>query len=304
MSFWQRLFGFGGGTAPDDPSNQAAPFSWNEDLDGGKLRVAVTRHALGLAGQSFPCWTYATRGLAAAGQKEIVLTLRCEKGEKEFPRDPLPLFVQFLRLAEQGRTLDEGDYACFQVPGGFLGTTEQTGLACIRAERLPDVEIPADALHAVLLTTEEAEIVPVIGAYRVTALLGRAARFFPCPPWSERGRASVLTRADMDASLLRKMPLAVYPGATARLAMVPQPPAEGLADRTATVEGGRLVLRLPMPQPEGFRDTVASLGEEWSLAFLLKADPLADVRLVWCPGQEGQTITAAGSDARLMTGGF
>ncbi len=298
MSFWQRLFG-GGAPQP------SGPLVVIHELIPGELSVRITRHDLALAGGgAIPCWTYTTQGLAAApGQREIALSLRILDGEKQAPRDPLPLFEQLYRLAKQGRTVGEGDYTCFRAPGGFLGTTEQTGLAYIAAVALPGVEVPPGAIAAILLTPEEAEIVPVIGPYRVTALLGKAARYYPCPPWSERGRPSVLTRDDMDRSILRKVPLAVYPGATVTMQMPPQSPQDAGSEMLATA-GARVTLRLPLPQPDGFRDALSAMPDEWSLALLTHADPKADVRLVWRPGQGGPELIGPAGAGGVATGGF
>jgi hypothetical protein len=296
MSFWQRLFG----ARRPQP---AAPLSVVHDLIPGQLSVRVTRHDLELAGGGvIPCWTYVTQGLEAAGQREVVFSLRALPDEKAAPRDPLPFFQQLYNLARQGRTVGVGDYTCFRAPAGFLGKVGETGLAYIASVPLSGITAPPSALAAVLLTPEEAEVVPVIGPYRVTTLLGREARYYPCPPWSERGRPSVVSDADLGRSVLRSVPLAVYPGAAVRLDLTPSPHAQ--PDGMLPTEGAKVTLRLPLPQPDGFRDTIAKLPEEWSLALMTWPDPTATSRLVWKPGQSGPEMIGAEGGGQSATGGF
>jgi hypothetical protein len=298
MSFWQSLFG-------GAPAAPPAPITHDVELIAGELSARVVRHGLIREGVPVPCWTYVTKGLAARGQKEAVLSLLSSAEETEFPRDPLAFFEQLYRLAGSGRTVEEGDYTCFRAPEGFLDTFDQTGFVYLQAQPLQGIELPAGALCAVLLTGDEAELVPVIGAYRVTALLGKQAKHYPCPFWSERGRPSVLTREDMETSVLRKLPLAVYPGSTACLELPPRLPAHEGGDALVRTAGARLRIRLPLPQPAGFRDTVQQLPAEWSLALLTWPAPEARMRLVWKPGQGApETIRAEGADATRLTGGF
>jgi hypothetical protein len=292
MSFWQRLFG-----------GRPAPAAVDFELAGGELSVHVARADLPSETGPVPCWAYVTRGMPSAGQKEMVFCLRVADRETAAPQDLLPVFERLFGLARDGVTADEGGLTTFWADNGFLGLTGRTGFAYIRATKLPGVAVPDGAITAVLLTDDEAELAEIIGPYRVTALLGRRARVFPCPQWSERTRPSVLTRDDMDRSVLRKTPLAAYPGASVRLTLPKPPDGFQAAAGVASPLGGRVTLRLPLPQPPGFRDAIASMPAEWSLALLCRPDPEAAGWLVWSPGQDTPETITSGSPAHV-TGGF
>ncbi len=301
VGLWQRLFG-------GNKSNPVEPSAVDVELVAGKLSARVVPHTITRATEPVPCWTYVTRGLPALGQKEFVFTLRRLPGETEPPGDPLNFFAQVHDLAAKGQVVDVGGYSCFRSPVGFLGRGDVVGLAYTSTEALDGVELPpADqALLAVLLAPEEAAVVGAIGTYRILALLGRANRYYPCPPWSDRQRPAVLTPADLAASLLSQVPTSYVRGATVRTFIHPVAPAQRAGDdRQGSLAGGEIVLRLPVSQRQPLREALARVPDEAALALLTDADPEANVRLVWRPGDEGiQTIIPTGSDGSCLTGGF
>ncbi len=161
------------------------------------------------------------------------------------------------------------------------------------------------ALTALLLTKEEAEVVQTLGGYRLTALLGDSTRYYPCPPWSERGRRPVLTPHDLAQSLLGKMPLAGCPAGFARMFLPPQAPTPPGVDRTLPEVGKRITLFLPEEVRAQLQEALSPFPESWALALLTQPDPEANVRLVWRPGdREIRTITPHHSDGSCLTGGF
>jgi hypothetical protein len=298
MGLWNRLFG-----RPEGAERPAEELPVTVDVLPGRLSVRVYRHDVRAGPEQVPCWTYVTDGLWEAGQKEVLFSLRRAPGEEASgpPRDPLTFFAQMHRLAEQGRRVDVGAATSFRAPSGFLGTTDLTGLAYLPAQALPGVEPPPAerALTALLLTAEEAEVVPQIGPYRLTALLGQATHYYPFPPWSERGRRSLLSRDDLEQSALSKVPLGQFPGVTALFQRPPSSDGGGLED------GASVRLRLRADSLAGAREALAALPNEWALALLTQPDPEANGRLVWRPGQQGpQAITPEGSDGSCLTGTF
>src|SRR5262249_16400963 len=157
-----------------------------------------------------PCWTYVTSGLWKVGQKDLIFSLHRGPGEApgDFPKDPLDFFGQVYELTSQGRLVDVGGYTCFQKPSGFLGRTDPIGFAYSPPENFEGLVLPPPntGLTAILLTADEAAVVPSLGTYRVLTLLGQANRYYPCPPWSDRRRPSVLSQQDLTQSLLAKIP--------------------------------------------------------------------------------------------------
>jgi hypothetical protein len=305
MGWWNKLFG------KSRPSEEppAATFPATVTLIPGKLSVRVFLHDIANGRDRIPCWTYVTDGLWDAGQKEMIFSLRRHADEEPeaVPQDPLRFFAQVHQLAASGQFVDAGGHTCFRNPAGFLGRTEMIGFAYAPPECLPDVELPPleRALVAILLTPEEAELVQMLGSYRILTRLGQSVRRYPFPPWSERGRQFRLSRAEMQESLLGKFPLAYYAGATARMLVPPMEPAAAGQDRHGTLQATRITLRLPTAQPPGFRETVEPFADSWMLGLLTRPDPEANARLVWNPGQaEMQAIMPENSDASCVTGGF
>jgi hypothetical protein len=251
-----------------------------------------------------------TSGLLAVGQKEMIFTLRRLPAEEPyaFPQEPLRFFAQIHQLASNGRPVEAGGYTTFRAASGFLGTTELTGFAYLSPVDLPGVELPphGKAILALLLTSEEAEVVQALGTYRLSARLGQATRHYPYPPWSERGRPAALSRQDAEQSLLGQLPLAHCPGATARAQMEAKAGAVPGQDRLVPGgPAGPVLLRLPRTFQPQIAQALADKQDEWFFALLTDPDPEANSRLVWRPGlQEMQLILPPGSDGSCVTGGF
>ncbi len=70
---------------------------------------------------------------------------------------------------------------------------------------LGDVELPSSALAAIPLMGVEAEVAAALGVTRVMGRLARHYRYYPCPPWWDRGRASIAAAAGDDTSILRRL---------------------------------------------------------------------------------------------------
>jgi len=300
MGWWQKLFG----KSQEGKSEAAACGPAILQVLPGRLSVRVYTHTIPNGPTQVPCWTYVTEGLWKIGQKDFIFSLRRQAGEAptNFPRDPLDFLAQVYELASQGRRVDVGDYTCFQNPAGFLGKDKQIGFVYIPPEGLHGLP-PGTALTAVLLTADEAAVVPAIGSYRVLTLLGQANRYYPCPPWSDRHRPSVLSPEDLSQSLLAKIPSGYFRGATVRTFMEPIAPAH--TDRERAHSGADISLRLPMDHLPRLQEKLAHMPPHGGCTFLTDPDPEANVRLVWRPGQQRiETITPPGSDGSCMTGGF
>jgi hypothetical protein len=299
MSWWSKLVG----RAPPPA------FPVEHAVIPDHLVVRVHRHDFPNGSVPVPCWTYVTKGLLAAGQKEMVFTLRrlADEEPDSYPQEPLLFFAQVHQLASSGRPVDAGGYTTFRAASGFLGMTEMTGFAYLPPVDLPGVELPPDrAILALLLMPEEAELVQPLGSYRLASRLGQANRYYPYPPWSERGRAAVLSRQDVEQSLLGQLPLAYCAGTTVRVQMATQTGAVPGQDRLVPGgSAGPVTLRLPRALQAQIAQALADKQDDWYFALLTDPDPEANSRLVWRPGQqELQLILPPGSDSSCVTGGF
>jgi hypothetical protein len=206
MGWFQRIVG--GSNPPPAPGGPIV-----STLVPGKLTARVFAHDLMVGADPMPCWTYVTQGFFPVGQKEFVFTLPRSRGDdpNRPPADPLQFFAQIFSLTEQKQFV-------FQPRGaGFLGLRGMVGFAYAPPELLPGIEMPPpeQCLTAILLLPGEAEMVQAGWGYRVLSRLGRATRYYPHPPWSDTRRAVVLTRDELNVSMLGKIPVTYLPGAHA-----------------------------------------------------------------------------------------
>lgn len=257
-----------------------AALSVTEELVPGKLQAAVFSHTLPVGPDRLPCLTYISHGLAAHGQKELVLTALRPEGTPA-PRAPLELFRLVLPLAEQGRAVDAGGFTQFQ-PGQFMGFT---GLTYVDARATDAFAVPSAALAAVALHATELEVAKSHGGLRMAARLGLQARVFPCPLWLDRARPALPVDALLRESVLGGLPRARISGATASL------------------EDGRVVLRV-LRGAAGLLRQMLEQTPEATVALLLGCDPRADGCFVWEPGSEPRAITPPGSAGKRLAGCF
>src|SRR5262245_40546552 len=213
MSWWKRLLGRSDkppGPAPKLPP--AVPVKRRVpkyiDVLPGELAIRVFVHEIPIGDEGILCWSYVTDGLRRHGQQEMVFTLRrrSEEGEADFPQDPLAFFADVHGLARDGKRVEAGGHTIFTPRVPFLGLNSTVGMAYVPAEDLPGVNYPAPTLAAILLRGDEVHATPVIGSYRVLSLLGGHCRYYPTPPWSDRDRPPVLSRAELEQSLLTRTP--------------------------------------------------------------------------------------------------
>ncbi|MDB5310235.1 MAG: hypothetical protein JWO38_4437 [Gemmataceae bacterium] len=306
MGWWSRLFGRSQASAP---TTKELP--GEVELIPGRLVARVVAHEVPLGDRTLPCWTYTTHGLAAVGQDELIFTLRRRSGEPAtaVPTDPFTLMKQVFSLAEQGRAVGPMGYTVFGSPRGFLGVTQQVGIVYARPPAaLPDIPVASvdQTLVVILLRPEEAAVVQRVGAYRVLTLLGREARYYPYPFWSDRDRAAVINEAAAQASVMSKVSARIgCPEASVRVSIPDVPRQVGAADREVSGFGDTIEFWLTKTQAAKLADTLRSFGPSGSCVLTTTPDPSADVRLVWEPGlMEVQTITPGGSKAQIVTGGY
>jgi hypothetical protein len=246
------------------------------------LWVEVAAHAHDTVEGPVPCTRVVTRGLAALGQRELILTLLRRADEPPAVPSPLlRLLATIHGLAADGRRVGPGDVTEFSLPGD-LGDVR--GCGYLAAEPLADVE---HALAMILLLGEEAAVWRSYGPGRVKALLGMRARYYPCPPWSELGRAPVTSLAAQAQSLLADVARVYLPGVRVRRS------------------GGRVHLRVSADARARLAELLPELPPDRPVALLADFDPGANACLVWSPGQQAPAaISAPGSDAGRLAGNF
>lgn len=305
MGWFSNLFG----RRSKSPPTPATGTPDRVDLIPGRLVGRIVSHDVTAGSSRFPCWTYFTEGMTAVGQDELLFTLRRRPGESTPPPDPLMLMAQVFTLAERGQPVGPWEFTVFSSPRGFLGITQQVGVAYVR----PTVEIPEVPLtqspSALLMTSllpNEAAVVQAIGAYRILSLLGRANRFYPYPHWSDRDRPAVINLADAEASLTAKIGARLFwPDASVRMRMGEVSGPDDIGDRSGSIPGTPVQLIVRRDTGGRLAEQLRQLGDSGTCVLTTSPDPDADVRLVWRPGQDApEMITPDGSRATLSTGGF
>lgn len=293
MSWWKKLFGGsrtevsdGEPAAPEPPpsparTTAARQFPLTVELIPGALIGRVFLHEIEAGSERIPCWSYVSEGLCEHGQKEVVITLRRERGEaaEDFPKDPLHLFGTLFQLATQGRCVDVGGHS-------ELGTRRFLGhhLLYADAQPLADVELPLPCLTVLLINDEELRGVRAFGSTRVLSRMGHAARHYPFPPWVERRRRGVSLARTLEQSILTKLSLRIS------------------GKIVVSLHDNRVTLGIQRELHDKLRD--AELPDA-PLAFLALRDPDANACLVWEPGQgEPAAITPPGGDGSRVAGAF
>lgn len=278
MSLWQKLSG---------RTYHADEFPVYITLIEAQLAAHIHLLEIMTARGLFSCWSYVTDGLRSHGQKEIIFTLRRDRGEKleGYPHTPLDIFGVIYELTQQGRIVDVGDISEFRTD--FLG---YPALAYSPPQILAGVDVPFPVLIAIALTGEELQAVKAFGLTRVMARLGKAYRYYPCPPWTDRTRSSLSFKETLEKSILTRTN-----------------PIKGLGIRVCLM-GDRLFLRLLPGTGKPLSDLLGqypSNAGNVAITLWTELDPAANACLVWEPPQaEPFVIVPPGSDSSRRSGCF
>jgi hypothetical protein len=256
-------------------------FPLHFDLIPGELAARVWLHEIA----SIPCWSYTSEGLSAHGQHELILTVRVDPGEKpaDFPKEPLRVFVEVLRLAKAGRPVGSGDIT--ELGGsGLLG---HRGIVYTSTrERFADVAL-TDGLVAILLRDEEIEAATAFGVTRVLCRLGQAYSHYPWPPWADRTRPSLPMARLLEESIVAQLTRIHAPG------------------MTVCLERDRIVFRLTEESGAHLLKQLAEFPASSPPVLLTELEPTADGCFVWKPGQNGaKAITAPNATGSRLSGCF
>jgi hypothetical protein len=259
MSWWKKLTG----SSPTRRGSELR-FPVVVELISGALKASVHVHMVSTPLGEIPCWSYVSDGLRGQQHAEVVITLRREADELEdqFPDDPLKLFALFYERARQGDRV---------VPGSvtLLGGKRFFGhhLVYARAQPLGDVPLPPSCLTALAVNDEELRAVQTFGLTRVLARMGEACRYYPFPPWMERGRSGLAFAQTFEDSLLAKIGRRASPSLY------------------VVMTSGRVTAMTQRSAQPQWQEAVTALADDEPLAILAELDEGADSCLVWQPGQ-------------------
>ena len=226
--------------------------------------------------------TAVTVGLAASGQRELVLTLRLVG--KEDPIAKMQDIVRFVATvhawAQAGNFLDQGGLTQFGDRGLF--GVKNSGLLYADARPLDGIRLPKGSLAAIFVDAQEVRTASDFGTYRVLSRIGMQLRLFPFPTWGALDRPSAMTKRESQ-SLLAKVVRMRAPG-VAFLAT-------------------EACLRVTLPSDDSLAKAFAVHPPATAFVLLTRPAPDANAILVWKPGQtEKAGISADGSDGSLLSG--
>jgi hypothetical protein len=285
-SWWKRALGrttrrdaaaTGSTDAPHRPAGTT-----HVDLIPGHLSSDIYSHEVRTNTGPLACWSYVSHGLQQFRQPEIVFTLLRKPRETIAPEEPLKLFRTIHKLSHAGQVVKAGGVTQFG-DDGFFGRH----LVYIAAQQMPDVAIPIDAICAVLVTRDELQAVLEFGTTRVMALLGNAARYYPCPPWSDRSRPGIPFAAVRQATALTRVAPLLRPGCSIYQA------------------NGAVVLFLNEASRSRLAAQIEIMPDEVAFGLLTEIDDAADGCLFWQPGQTApEAISPHGSTGQRICGCF
>ncbi len=269
-----------------------------EDVVPGKLTVTVFAHTIARV----RCWTFASAGLWPLGQRELLFSVK-QDGD-EFPRELFTFYRTVHRLASEKRFVNQGgltQLARDATP--LLRKSSFRGVIYAAPQPLEDIPVAAPYLTGILVTTEEVEAAQRYGAARVLARLGQNARYFPTPPWSDRGRAAVVQGEEQSI-------LSHVPGMPLRGAVVRQEAT--LRERTEVpgvgpqikLAGEWVVLNLPPEAPGLLAKGLAGLAPTAPFALFTDIDVAGGSALVWHPGDTAPASITAAKTVNSMGGSF
>jgi len=289
----------GKGGAIPDVCVQIAGVRLNEHLV-----VNIYHHALPPSPEPIACWTYVSQGLRARGQKEIVCSVACRKGEPvdAFPRDLLEMYAVIDDFACKGQLVDVGGRSEIGDGGpGILGNAAFRGMLYTPPQlgNFPAPDSPF--LTAVALTRGELHLAMEQGMVRMMALLGHHYRFYPTPPWIDRDRKEIAHVEGMRTSILDKVTrayatdLTVCEEVTVPRRIEREQPEVGLTQLARAPS--RIHLRVGTKAAIALRELLAQPQAEGGFALLTGLEPTADACYIWKPGQTEPT--AIGPTGRM-----
>ena len=173
----------------------------------GKLYVTVYEHDVKAADRKVPCWSFVSAGLERHRQHEIVFTLRRPRGKswEASSEEILALFKGIYDNAEQGNRVEAYDGSILAKDTLFLANKGPWGLIYIPAEMFDGVDVPFEALAAVLIKGDEVEVMTKSSALRIASMLGAEYKYYPCPPWSDPSRKAVVSMKQFGKSILNRV---------------------------------------------------------------------------------------------------
>lgn len=165
-----------------------------------QLSVTVDQHPIPvtMGNNNVRALSYLSNGLNHVGQQELFFVLKTNQIDvANIPQDPLYFFAQVHQFATKGQIVREGDITQF-------GQKDMWGWKGIVYAKPPlhlQKKLPKDCLSMILLSLEEVQAIPNFGALRILSMLGKQARYYPFPYWTDHHRENLLIQELKDSLL-------------------------------------------------------------------------------------------------------
>ena len=259
-----------------------------------ELYAIINLHEMRRGDELLSCWSFISEGLSKTGQKELAIFVTKRKDETvtDYPLDPLGFFLTVREFSMQGQFVLEGDITEFG-ESGFLDDRFRA-MAYVKPLGISGVEDINALLSCVLLMEDELEVAQRFGLTRVVGILGYKLSHYPCPPWVDRDRESVIDekmKSEMDESILSKIPQFRVPGLRVSLS------------------GTQVGLRCAKGTEPLLRELMNQVPLEAPVVLQTNLDPHSNALLVWQQGDAAQqqqlgpaAITPPGSDGSKVSG--
>jgi hypothetical protein len=169
--------------------------------------LSVKVYALELASGlgAVPVWIYVSRGLARKKQKEVVIGVKREAGDKASPpTDVFELFRTLDDAATQIGTVDVGDLTQFEPGVAILGDPQLRCVVYLPRPHLPEAEVPDGTILGLIVPCAESDAAMHFGSVRFMMRMALATQYMPTPPWTDRNRREL--QAANDGSILAGSP--------------------------------------------------------------------------------------------------
>lgn len=178
------------------------------------VQVAVHKIPKSMNNNSSSALSFLTRGMVNQNQQELFFVLKTNQvGIHDVPQEPLYFFEQVYALAKKGQIAREGSFTQF----GEKDLWGWKGIVYAKAPIHLQLEVPDNCLSMILLNIEEVKAVQTFGYTRVLSMLGKQARYYPFPYWTDHYRENLLIKEVTPNSILSHTRRLVLPEANATL---------------------------------------------------------------------------------------
>jgi hypothetical protein len=278
------------------PPETLAPFAVaaSHSLIGNQLSMTVATRTYDTVGGPIESAAFATRGFVGLGERELVLVVRLRPAEdwSDLAARVGRLFSSLFEVGRARPGLSVGARTILAPQSSpLLGRPDFLGIVYTHLSDDLRGLVDAEGLLCILVTGREVEIAERAGQTRLLGQLGKRARFFPTPPWSDRDRPELLTNAAWSGACLPMLPTMSLYGASAwiTIPISPKPVPVGEDYLSENLNSVRIEWWIEPRSRSVLETALRQIADTQPIAILLSVAPGVPRCLTWMPGQEGMS---------------